>query len=165
MLNRVALRSTQARTLSLRNLSSSPTLRNSTPALQETTQYPYFFNKVALPTPSTSSSLSTTSNEQETNAERKIPAFRILDGAGRTLPGVQGEWKTAVESIPEDKLVKIYETMAGLPIMDNILYSSQRQGRISFYMTSHGEEGAVVYVESFSRMGRWLLILSFRLQG
>lgn len=27
---------------------------------------------------------------------------------------------------------------------DQILYSSQRQGRISFYMTSYGEEGAVV---------------------
>ena len=27
---------------------------------------------------------------------------------------------------------------------DQILYSSQRQGRISFYMTAYGEEGTVV---------------------
>lgn len=146
MLNRAVIRSAKARTLYARNLSLSPTLRNSTPALQETTQYPYFFNKVALPTSSDQSSLSPTSNDPE----RKIPAFRVLDGVGRVLPGVTGEWKNALESIPEAKLVKLYETMAGLPILDNILYSSQRQGRISFYMTSHGEEGAVVSVYSRS---------------
>ena len=140
MLNRVLSRSSTARKLTSRNLSTSPTLRNSPPALQETTQYPYFFNTVALP----SSSSPSTSHDAEINAERKIPAFRILDGVGRILPGVTGEWRDAVENIPEEKLVKIYETMAGLPIMDNILFSSQRQGRISFYMTSYGEEGAVV---------------------
>ena len=34
----------------------------------------------------------------------------------------------------------MYETMASLNHMDRILYDSQRQGRISFYMTSYGEE-------------------------
>lgn len=29
-----------------------------------------------------------------------------------------------------------------LSILDNILYESQRQGRISFYMTNHGEEAS-----------------------
>ncbi len=31
--------------------------------------------------------------------------------------------------------------MTQLNIMDHILYESQRQGRISFYMTNTGEEG------------------------
>lgn len=32
--------------------------------------------------------------------------------------------------------------MVQLNVMDKILYESQRQGRISFYMTSFGEEGS-----------------------
>ena len=34
----------------------------------------------------------------------------------------------------------MYKDMTLLNTMDRILYESQRQGRISFYMTSHGEE-------------------------
>lgn len=34
----------------------------------------------------------------------------------------------------------MYKDMALLPIMDRILYESQRQERISFYMTNSGEE-------------------------
>jgi TPP-dependent pyruvate/acetoin dehydrogenase alpha subunit len=37
-----------------------------------------------------------------------------------------------------------YKTMNLLPILDTLLYSVQRQGKISFYMTTHGEEAAVV---------------------
>ena len=34
----------------------------------------------------------------------------------------------------------MYERMTLLNTMDRILYESQRQGRISFYMTNYGEE-------------------------
>ena len=37
-----------------------------------------------------------------------------------------------------------YRTMTLIPIVDNVLYHSQRQGRISFYMQCAGEEAAVV---------------------
>lgn len=37
-------------------------------------------------------------------------------------------------------LVKIYRSMIQLSTMDQIFYDAQRQGRISFYMTSTGEE-------------------------
>jgi len=40
--------------------------------------------------------------------------------------------------------VKLYEIMLGLPILDTFMSNLQRHGRISFYMTSYGEEGAVV---------------------
>ncbi len=35
----------------------------------------------------------------------------------------------------------MYHSMTLLNTMDRILYESQRQGRISFYMTNYGEEG------------------------
>jgi len=37
--------------------------------------------------------------------------------------------------------MKMYKDMTLLNTMDRILYESQRQGRISFYMTNYGEEG------------------------
>jgi 2-oxoisovalerate dehydrogenase E1 component alpha subunit len=33
----------------------------------------------------------------------------------------------------------MYKTMILLQKLDNIMYEAQRQGRISFYLTSHGE--------------------------
>jgi len=38
-------------------------------------------------------------------------------------------------------VTKMYKCMTMLNTMDRILYESQRQGRISFYMTNYGEEG------------------------
>lgn len=34
----------------------------------------------------------------------------------------------------------MYHNMITLSVMDKIMYESQRQGRISFYMTNSGEE-------------------------
>lgn len=34
----------------------------------------------------------------------------------------------------------MYSTMVALQIMDTIFYEAQRQGRLSFYLTSTGEE-------------------------
>lgn len=36
--------------------------------------------------------------------------------------------------------MKIYSDMVTLQIMDNIFYEAQRQGRLSFYATTIGEE-------------------------
>lgn len=36
--------------------------------------------------------------------------------------------------------VQMYSGMVTLQIMDTIFYETQRQGRISFYVTSNGEE-------------------------
>lgn len=40
----------------------------------------------------------------------------------------------------EKLAVRMYEQMATLQVMDHIFYEAQRQGRISFYLTSVGEE-------------------------
>lgn len=42
--------------------------------------------------------------------------------------------------IPDEELQHMYRSMTMLNTMDKILYESQRQGRISFYMTNYGEE-------------------------
>ena len=34
--------------------------------------------------------------------------------------------------------------MVVISVMDNVLYNAQRQGRVSFYMTSSGEEATHV---------------------
>lgn len=36
--------------------------------------------------------------------------------------------------------VNMYSTMVALQIMDTIFYEAQRQGRLSFYLTTAGEE-------------------------
>lgn len=37
-----------------------------------------------------------------------------------------------------------YKEMVVISVMDNVLYNAQRQGRVSFYMTSSGEEATHV---------------------
>ncbi|KAG8879602.1 hypothetical protein FRB98_005600 [Tulasnella sp. 332] len=69
---------------------------------------------------------------------QQIPTFRILDGAGQVIEGAE------VPELDRDSARKLYEVMMMLPALDNVLYNSQRQGKISFYMTSHGEEASIV---------------------
>jgi len=38
----------------------------------------------------------------------------------------------------------MYKSMVLLSMMDKMLYESQRQGRISFYLTTEGEEAAQI---------------------
>jgi len=40
--------------------------------------------------------------------------------------------------------LEMYQNMVAVSIMDLIMFDSQRQGRLSFYMTSQGEEGTCV---------------------
>jgi 2-oxoisovalerate dehydrogenase E1 component alpha subunit len=40
--------------------------------------------------------------------------------------------------------LELYHNMLSVSIMDLIMFDSQRQGRLSFYMTSQGEEGTCV---------------------
>ncbi|KAG2065302.1 branched-chain alpha-keto acid dehydrogenase E1-alpha subunit [Suillus decipiens] len=68
----------------------------------------------------------------------KIPSYRVLDGLGIPIEGAE------VPEISEQFARRLYENMQLLPTLDNILYNVQRQGKISFYMTSHGEEAAVI---------------------
>lgn len=78
---------------------------------------------------------------KDVNQGQVIPAFRVLDGEGNVLPDVPQEWRDKANAIKDETLLKMYTTMSIMPQLDTILSSAQRQGRISFYMTSAGEEG------------------------
>ncbi|KAJ7451542.1 branched-chain alpha-keto acid dehydrogenase E1-alpha subunit [Mycena latifolia] len=68
----------------------------------------------------------------------KIPTFRVLDGLGKPVEGAE------MPDIDEPFARKLYEHMQLLPSLDTVLYNVQRQGKISFHMTSHGEEATII---------------------
>jgi 2-oxoisovalerate dehydrogenase E1 component alpha subunit len=63
-----------------------------------------------------------------------------MDGRGNLLPKVE---ESSLQ-LEKEEASKIMRHVLLLPALDVILYNAQRQGRISFMMTSHGEEGAVI---------------------
>ncbi|KAF8246527.1 hypothetical protein K440DRAFT_553187 [Wilcoxina mikolae CBS 423.85] len=67
-----------------------------------------------------------------------MPTYRYINSDGVIVD-------TSRElDIDEAKARKMYKDMVTTSVMDMIMYESQRQGRISFYMVSAGEEGIAV---------------------
>ena len=64
-----------------------------------------------------------------------IPVYRVMDRAGAVIDPAGHD-----PNLSSDEMIKMYKAMTMLNTMDKILYESQRQGRISFYMTNYGEE-------------------------
>ncbi|KAL0909867.1 hypothetical protein M5K25_020774 [Dendrobium thyrsiflorum] len=69
----------------------------------------------------------------ESTGER-ISCYRVLDHNGQTISG------SSFKEVTREVAVKMYRDMVTLQVMDTIFYEAQRQGRISFYLTSTGEE-------------------------
>jgi 2-oxoisovalerate dehydrogenase E1 component alpha subunit len=63
-----------------------------------------------------------------------MDCLRVMDERGLLRPDAEDP------AVPEHELLRMYTTMLRLVTMDAIFYDSQRQGRISFYMTNSGEE-------------------------
>ncbi|KAI9094425.1 thiamine diphosphate-binding protein [Phlyctochytrium arcticum] len=63
-----------------------------------------------------------------------LPTYRVLDQDGNVMDEAQDP------QLSKEVCRKMYTSMLTLNAMDLILYEAQRQGRISFYMTSYGEE-------------------------
>ncbi|RZC42279.1 2-oxoisovalerate dehydrogenase subunit alpha, mitochondrial [Asbolus verrucosus] len=63
-----------------------------------------------------------------------IPAYRVMDRNGDVIN------KSEEPQLDKSFLLKMYKDMRLLNTIDKVLYESQRQGRISFYMTNYGEE-------------------------
>lgn len=63
-----------------------------------------------------------------------IPVYRVMDRDGIVLAPDQDP------GLSQEVITKMYKMMTLLNLMDRVLYESQRQGRISFYMTNYGEE-------------------------
>eukprot|EP01038_Epipyxis_sp_PR26KG_P012791 gene12791-17149_t len=90
----------------------------------------------------TTGPLNVTSNlritEPNTDIEAKTPVFRVLDPLGRVIDGAPQF------QINENLAVNMYRTMGRVHSLDDVFYNAQRQGRISFYMQSNGEEATHV---------------------
>lgn len=65
-----------------------------------------------------------------------VPIYRVIDSDGNTIDGA------AEPDLDRSLVHKMFRDMVLLNTMDKILYESQRQGRISFYMTNFGEEAS-----------------------
>ncbi|EFA85549.1 3-methyl-2-oxobutanoate dehydrogenase [Heterostelium album PN500] len=63
-----------------------------------------------------------------------IPCYTVMDQEGVVNP------PSADPNFGQELVTKMYKQMLLLNTMDSIFYDVQRQGRISFYMTSFGEE-------------------------
>ncbi|KAL3874993.1 hypothetical protein ACJMK2_037936 [Sinanodonta woodiana] len=64
-----------------------------------------------------------------------IPVYRVMNRKGEIYDSSEDP------GLSKETVIKMYKDMTMLNTMDRILYESQRQGRISFYMTNFGEEG------------------------
>eukprot|EP00343_Euplotes_focardii_P009105 CAMPEP_0205824864 /NCGR_PEP_ID=MMETSP0206-20130828/23018_1 /ASSEMBLY_ACC=CAM_ASM_000279 /TAXON_ID=36767 /ORGANISM="Euplotes focardii, Strain TN1" /LENGTH=382 /DNA_ID=CAMNT_0053123377 /DNA_START=53 /DNA_END=1201 /DNA_ORIENTATION=+ len=68
---------------------------------------------------------------------KKIEAFRVMDEEGNII-------NKKYENIEKDELLKIFNAMVTTNEADKIFNMAQRQNRISFYMTSKGEEASTI---------------------
>jgi pyruvate dehydrogenase E1 component alpha subunit len=82
---------------------------------------------------------------------------RVLDDEGNVLSGAN------VPEIPDEDLVRMFDTMLLVRIMDDRMMRLQRQGRLGFYMKSVGEEASHFSVYPL-RMSDWVFP-SYREQG
>ncbi|PHH65924.1 hypothetical protein CDD81_872 [Ophiocordyceps australis] len=67
-----------------------------------------------------------------------LPTYRVVDQHGEV---VDSSFKA---DISDQEVVKLYMDMLYISIMDLIMFDAQRQGRLSFYMVSAGEEAVSV---------------------
>ncbi|KAK5695588.1 hypothetical protein LTR17_024574 [Elasticomyces elasticus] len=68
-----------------------------------------------------------------------MPTYRILDQDGTIV-----DKDREPPDVSTSELLKMYRDMVTVSVMDTIMFDAQRQGRISFYMVSAGEEGIAV---------------------
>jgi 2-oxoisovalerate dehydrogenase E1 component alpha subunit len=67
-----------------------------------------------------------------------LPTYRVVDQHGVIVD------ETFRPDLAEPEIIKLYEDMLFVSVMDLIMFDAQRQGRVSFYMVSAGEEAACV---------------------
>jgi len=68
-----------------------------------------------------------------------MPTYRILDQDGAIVDKSKDP-----PPVDDAELTKMYTDMLTVSIMDLIMFDAQRQGKLSFYMVSAGEEGIAV---------------------
>ncbi|KAI1632700.1 thiamine diphosphate-binding protein [Biscogniauxia mediterranea] len=63
-----------------------------------------------------------------------LPTYRVVDQDGNVVD------QAFQQDISNEEVVKLYKNMLTISIMDLIMFDAQRQGRLSFYIVSAGEE-------------------------
>ncbi|KAJ9137175.1 2-oxoisovalerate dehydrogenase subunit alpha [Coniochaeta hoffmannii] len=67
-----------------------------------------------------------------------LPTYRVVDQHGVV---VDPDFKL---DLSDEEVIQLYRNMLTVSIMDIIMFEAQRQGRLSFYMVSAGEEAVAV---------------------
>jgi len=67
-----------------------------------------------------------------------MPTYRVVDQDGNIVD------ESFKPDISDEEIVQLYKTMLSVSIMDLVMFDAQRQGRVSFYMVSAGEEALSV---------------------
>jgi 2-oxoisovalerate dehydrogenase E1 component alpha subunit len=101
-----------------------------------------------------------TSSMKFENSEdyKALPTYRVVDQQGDV---VDRSWQP---DCSDEEVVKLYNDMLFISIMDLIMFDAQRQGRISFYMVSAGEEAVTVGTGSALEMED-VILCQYREQG
>ncbi|KAL3465988.1 thiamine diphosphate-binding protein [Aspergillus heterothallicus] len=68
-----------------------------------------------------------------------IPTYRVMDSDGVFVDKNRGR-----PNVSNEEVLTWYKNMLTVSIMDVVMFEAQRQGRLSFYMVSAGEEGISV---------------------
>lgn len=75
---------------------------------------------------------------EQPSSHDAMPTYRAVDQSGNVVdPSFRPD-------LSDEEVIKLYKNMLLVSIMDIIMFDSQRQGRISFYMVSAGEEAVCV---------------------
>ncbi|WP_207061490.1 thiamine pyrophosphate-dependent dehydrogenase E1 component subunit alpha [Motiliproteus sp. SC1-56] len=70
--------------------------------------------------------------------ELQIPTYKVLKQDGTTYKGA------TLPDLDKDTALRIYRAMVRTRVLDERMLAAQRQGRLSFYMQSTGEEATTV---------------------
>ncbi|KAF2418254.1 thiamine diphosphate-binding protein [Tothia fuscella] len=85
------------------------------------------------------SKFTTTLNFTSPSEKNAMPTYRILDQSGQIV-----DKSREPLNLSDSEILKMYKDMLTVSILDPIMFQAQRQGRLSFYMVSAGEEGIAV---------------------
>ncbi|KAL2845113.1 thiamine diphosphate-binding protein [Aspergillus pseudodeflectus] len=68
-----------------------------------------------------------------------IPTFHVMNARGEMADKAREP-----PDVSDEQVLTWYKNMVTVNIMDSVMFEAQRQGRVSFYMVSAGEEGVTV---------------------
>jgi 2-oxoisovalerate dehydrogenase E1 component alpha subunit len=85
------------------------------------------------------SQFTTKLNFNRATEDDAMPTYRVLD-----QDGVVVDKQAKSPDISDEEAIRLYKDMVTVSVMDVIMFDAQRQGRVSFYMVSAGEEGIAV---------------------